>query len=229
MSEEERRQVLEMIESGQITAEQGLALLEALQEDTEGVIPTALPEESEPTAETGPSAWESAARPEEVVVESQPPQEEPSPAPDLSSSIKKWRSWWWIPLWVGIGITVISGLLMLLAYQKSGVGFWFACTWFPFLVGVAVMALAAASRTARWLHVRVQQPPGEFPQHIAISMPIPIRLTAWGLKVFKGRIPETGNVNLDEMVLALEKVTPDAPLYVQVDEDDGERVEVYIG
>jgi hypothetical protein len=34
---------------------------------------------------------------------------------------------------------------------------------------------------------------------------------------------------MDEMFKALENVTPDAPFYVEVDEGDGERVEVYIG
>jgi hypothetical protein len=230
MSEEERRKVLEMVESGLISAEQGLELLKALQEDADGAIPSTLPEEGMGAAESAQStAWASAAGPEEVVVEDQPAQEKSPPVPDMSSDINKWRRWWWIPLWVGVGITALSGLMMFLAYDKSGIGFWFACMWFPFLIGVAVIALAVGSRTARWLHVRIQQPPGEFPQRIAISMPIPIRLTAWFLKIFKGHIQTDSNINLEEMVLALNKVTPEAPLYVKVDEDDGELVEVYIG
>jgi hypothetical protein len=35
---------------------------------------------------------------------------------------------------------------------------------------------------------------------------------------------------LDEAILALDKISPDQPFYVKVDEgDSGEKVEVYIG
>jgi hypothetical protein len=34
---------------------------------------------------------------------------------------------------------------------------------------------------------------------------------------------------MDEVIIALEKTSPEAPFYVEVDEGDGERVEVYIG
>jgi hypothetical protein len=36
--------------------------------------------------------------------------------------------------------------------------------------------------------------------------------------------------NLDEVILALGKTSPDQPFYVKVDEgEEGEKVEVYIG
>jgi hypothetical protein len=36
--------------------------------------------------------------------------------------------------------------------------------------------------------------------------------------------------NIDGLLIALEKATPEEPFYVQVDEgEDGEHVEVYIG
>lgn len=232
MSEEERRKVLEMVENGQITPEQGLELLNALQEEPDSLPPT-LPLQAErftAGSTSGEQFGQSPASPEpEVTVEDQPSDKKKTSPSGIPPGMSKWRNFLWIPLWVGIGITVLGGLLMLLAYLKGGFGFWFACAWFPFLLGVAVLALTAASRTARWVHVRVTQPPGEFPQKIAISLPIPIRLTAWGLKVFGKYIPENENINLDEMVMALEHVTPEAPLYVEVDEGDGERVEVYIG
>ena len=158
------------------------------------------------------------------------PEEPSGPPPDLSASAKKWRGWWWIPLWIGVGITAISAILMFMAYRSNGFGFWFACTWFPFLLGVLVMALAATSHTARWLHVRIQQPPGEHPQKIAFSFPIPIRLAGWFFRTFRNRIPGLDQVpDMDGMLAALEKVTPEEPFFVEVDEGDGERVEVYIG
>jgi hypothetical protein len=119
---------------------------------------------------------------------------------------------------------------MFLAWQASGFGFWFACTWLPFFLGVAVMALAWSTRNLPWLHIRVHQKEGERPQRIAISLPLPLGLISWALRTFKHKIPETGNVNIDEMVSALKYVSPDAPFSVDVNEGkDGERVQIYIG
>jgi hypothetical protein len=34
---------------------------------------------------------------------------------------------------------------------------------------------------------------------------------------------------MDEMLKAMDHITPESPFFVEVDEEDGERVEVYIG
>lgn len=219
-NEQERLQILEMIERGTISAEQGIQLLSALggeaaPAELPGSIPAAepLPDFESPAEE--PSAKESRRG-----------------AAPSSPNINRWRGWWQIPLWIGVTITVGSALLMYLAYQNAeGNYFWFACTWFPFLLGVAVLALAASSRTARWLHLRITQAPGESPQHINISMPIPLRLTAWFIRTFRHRIPGMDEVpDVDGVLNALRKTTPDEPFHVVVnDDEDGERVEIYIG
>jgi hypothetical protein len=255
--ESERLKILEMIDNGLITVEEGVDLLNALGE--RGGETSALPEQTDATqaaleSEGAREVVRFVEVPEENLsvgttepaqppdAESRPaaetvhaPQPEPSPeekfsAPTIDPGLKKWRRFWWIPFWVGVGITVISAVLMYAAWDKGGFGFWFACTWFPFALGVLVMALAYASRTARWLHVRVHQSPGEKPQNISISMPIPLRLTAWFFRTFKGRIPHMENTGIDELIMALETTNPDTPFYVEVNEgDDGEKVEVYIG
>jgi hypothetical protein len=222
-NEAERIQILEMIEKGVITAEQGVTLLNSLQGDsTEPVNPQ--------LSYAASSSAGSAPAPEVVVEEPAPEGKSSRPAFEYDAETKKWRRWWWVPLTVGIVITVVSGLLMFLAYQKSGFGFWFACLWFPLLLGLVVLSLGAASRGMRWLHVRVHQEPGERPQTIAISLPIPVRFVAWVLRVFKPHIPNMDKTSLDEIILALEKTSPDQPFYVKVDEgESGEKVEVYIG
>jgi len=222
-NETERLQILEMIEKGIITAAEGVRLLNSLQgEPEEAEIPLISP--------ATPATAETPAEPE-VTVEEPVAKDQPSITPsDFDEETRKWRRWWWIPLTVGISITVVSGLLMFLAYSSSGFGFWFACLWFPLLLGVVIISLAAASRTTRWLHVRIHQEPGEWPRTIAISMPIPLRFTAWLLRVFRPYIPHMENTNLDEIILALEKTSPDQPFYIKVDEEEsGEKVEVYIG
>ena len=225
-NETERLQILEMIEKGVITASEGVRLLNSLQGEPGEVAIPLMP----PVASAAAEAPETPPAPE--VIEEPPASgfKASSPPFEFDSGIKKWRRWWWVPLTIGIGITVISGLLMFLAYQNSGFGFWFACLWFPLLLGVLVISLAAASRTTRWLHVRIHQEPGEWPQTIAISLPVPIRFVAWILRIFRHHIPHMDKTNLDEVILALDKTSPDQPFYVVVDEgESGEKVEVYIG
>jgi hypothetical protein len=225
-NETERLQILEMIEKGVISAAEGVRLLNSLQGDQ------GEPEDVETPliSPTTPTAAGSSQAPE-VTVEDAPPDAKGSSTPfEFDAETKKWRRWWWIPLTVGISITVISGLLMFLAYQSRGFGFWFACLWFPLLFGVVIMSLAAASRTTRWLHVRIHQEPGEWPQTIAISLPLPIRFAAWVMRIIKPYIHNMEKTSLDEVILALEKTSPDQPFYVKVDEgESGEKVEVYIG
>ena len=227
----ERFQVLEMIESGVITPEEGARLLTALEDHS---LPAE--EDVDPfSSETGNLAAtilpERATMPEIYPGDPAPEVEDETNDRTFDPNIQYWRRWWMIPMWIGIAITVIGGSLMFLAIQSSGIGFWFGCAWLPFLLGVGVMALAWSSRTSRWLHLRIHQKPGERPQTILLSFPLPLRITAWFLRTFGQHIPQLKNTGLDELVLALGKTTgPDNPFYLEVDEgEDGERVEIYIG
>ncbi|UCD41401.1 MAG: hypothetical protein JSV69_12620 [Chloroflexota bacterium] len=229
MSEKsERIQILEMIENGVITAAEGARLLQALDKDDrleemleEGRgysnVFEELSDDSVPPTDGGNSGAVSGEVLEDV----------------FQPEIEKWRRWWMIPLWIGVGITIIGSLLMFWAYQSSGFGFWFACSWLPFLLGVGVMAMAWGSRSARWLHLRVQQEPGEWPRTIAFSFPLPLRFAGWVLRTFGYFIPKVNDVDIDfdEMIQVLETSTnSDTPLYVEVDEGDGgETVQIYIG
>jgi hypothetical protein len=245
-NESERLRILEMIDSGVITAGQGLELLKALrgavgedeppatdsqvevdaaqmvlpsegQADVPFSIPPAGPTVAQSAGDTEAASWETL------------PDDDTTPVPSFDADMQKWRDWMWIPLAVGISITALSGLMMYWALQSSGFGFWFACAWFPLLLGVLVISLAATSRTTRWLHIRIHQKPGEFPTKIALSFPLPLRLSAWFLRIFRRYIHTPQDVNLEEIILALRNTSHETPFYVQVNEEDGERVEVYIG
>ena len=196
-----RMRILQMIEDGRVSAADGLKLLDALSADD---------------AAAAPAADEAATS-------------QPAAGPDLDY----WRRWWIVPMWTGIGVLLVGALLMFAAYQAGGFGFWFVCAALPFAAGVVIMALASASRSARWLHVRVRTSPkaNDWPHNIALSFPLPIRLTAWLLRIFGPFIPQLKDHGLDELILALAETTSsDAPLYVEVDEGEGgEQVQVYIG
>lgn len=248
-NETERRLILEMIESGKITAEDGLNLLQALPTD-----PT------EEFAGDVPESWSlEAGHPAETSLgEDQPSESTPLPAAPqadmLAASVAspageaegfageatvqsvapdfdRWRQFWIIPLWVGVGITILGAWLMYAAQQSSGLGFWFLCAWIPFAIGLLLIVLAWGSRTARWLHLRVQQQPGEWPQNIAISFPLPLRATGWFMRTFQKRIPGLEDTSVDELLTAVENSTSaDNPLYIEVEEgENGERVQIFIG
>jgi len=213
---EERMKILEMIDQGVISAEEGYALLQALDEDDQ------LPDDG---MEIDPFSEDDDLGLIHTTEDHEPPQ------PPDPEDMEKWKRWWFIPVWIGAGITVIGGALMLWAWRASGFGFWFACTWFPFLIGVMILALGWGSQKSPWLHVRVHQKNGESPERVAISLPIPIRLTAWLLRTFGHFIPNMDATGLDEVILALADTKDgDGPFFVDVDEgEDGEKVQVFIG
>jgi len=233
-SESERRLILEMIQSGKITSAEGLSLLNALADPDEA--PNLMEDassESEIAGESGVNA--DTAAPEPPHLEHQDELLtgevlEPVNA-TMPPDVEKWRRWWVIPLWVGVIITILGGLMLSWAQQTYGFGFWFACAWVPLLLGVVLIVMSWGSRTSRWLHVRVRQRPGEWPQNIAFSFPIPLRMTAWFLRVFGDFISGLRGTSVDELIIALgDSTTPENPLYIEVEDDeDGERVEVFIG
>jgi hypothetical protein len=148
-----------------------------------------------------------------------------SPQPDFA----KWRSLWTIPLWVGVGVTILFAFLMAQA-ALAGSAFWVLCTSLPFTIGILMIIIGWGSRTARWLHLRVQQPPGETPQRIVISFPLPLRFAGWVLRIFRGRVKGMEGIDMEGVLAAVGSTTgPENPLYIEVDEGNGEKVQIYIG
>ena len=276
-----RLRVLEMIDEGSITAEEGLRLLQAFSaadvaaeagdqvdfvaesavlplNDAEVLRQAEVPHEAEIPLPNGaatslqPASIErvgiTASQPApsgESTVAEQPahaklPADAESPAAAATSPTSptglpadalKWKRWWMVPVWIGVAITVFGGLFMYLAMESSGLGFWFVCASVPFTLGLLVIVLAWGSRNAPWLHLRVQQPPGERPEKIAFSLPLPVRPAVWFLRTFSRWIPDLKEQAWDEVILAIgDKTSPDNPLYIIVDEEEtGEKVEIYIG
>ena len=274
VDENKRIQILEMIERGEITPDEGLRLLQELNsidEPSQGATPASEDETgaplSTPAGETGQVTHinELQEVPEEIVFQEpepveiqeeqieetdaidadEPDQRESTSGADNSGEysqaagksmpdgVEKWRRWWIFPLYVGIGITVVGGLFMLWAFQASGIGFWFFCTSIFFAFGLLVLILAAQSRTARWLHLRVKQKPGERPQTIAISFPLPLRFASWILRIFGRYIPDVEGASASDILTAMDavddEVSVENPIYIQVDDEDGEHVEIFIG
>ena len=212
MTDQEGNQVLKMIEEGKITPEQGLQLMQALEQSGLDVVSVPMP--------AAP-----AAKP------AQTPDPIPAPDPHVESLKATAHRLWQIPLWAGIFITVLSALGMYAIMHGPGMNFWFYLLLLPLLLGVALTALAAGSRAARWIYVDVHQQPGEYPRHIFLGFPLPLNLTAWFLRTFGRMIPDLERTNVDEIIQIIESgFNGKEPLIVHVDEGKGgERVQVYIG
>jgi hypothetical protein len=227
----ERLQILEMVDSGVITPEEGARLLGALEGDPLPTVDEGSPSSSNVGYVAANGFLERISLPDVINEGPAPEIEDETNERVFDPDLGYWRRWWMIPMWIGIAITVAGGALMFLALQTSGIGFWFGCAWLPFLLGVGVMALAWASRTSRWLHLRIHRKPGESPQTILLSIPLPLGIAAWFLRMFGKRIPGFQNTSVDELILALGKNTgPGNPFYIEVNEgEDGERVQIYIG
>jgi hypothetical protein len=219
MTDQERNQVLRMIENGNITPEEGLTLMQALDKN---------PAEDSQSAE---SASIPADDPEDTSFSENADNADSQPDPNFEGVKAKIRRFWLIPLWAGIAITVLSALGMYAILQTAGLNFWFYFMLFPFLLGVAVTALGAGSRRARWIYVDVHQKSGEFPKRIFLGFPLPLGLTAWFLRTFGPHIPDLRRTNVDDIIQVIESgFTGETPLLLNVDEGkDGERVQVYIG
>lgn len=222
-SKNERLQILEMIEQGVITANEGVRLLEAL--GASSTLEQGIEQVEEPVEPSG----QSSAPTETTAPRSET--QEVAKTTSMQEDLTRWRRWWLLPFWSGVIITLLGAGLMAWAIQNSGLGWWFTCAWLPFALGLALMVLSWGSRSARWLHVRIRQKPGKRPQSFVLSFPLPIHLTAWFLRTFGPYLPHLQRTGLDEVLLGLKQSTfMREPFFVEVDEGEGgERIEVYIG
>jgi hypothetical protein len=225
MTDQERSQILKMIEDGKISPEEGLHLMQVLDQSPSEELPPPPPE---------PAA--SAPAPEEVPA---PKVQVESSGFDSDPRIRNIKSivrrFWQIPLWAGILVTVVSAAGMYAILRGPGMNIWFFFLLLPLLLGVLVIVLAVGSHKARWIFIDVQQRPGQRPEHIFLGFPIPLGLIAWFMRTFGKRIPglRESEMNMYAVSQFLKTgFSSQEPFIVDVDEregGDGERVKVYIG
>lgn len=222
MTDSERQQILKMIEEGKITPDEGLKLMQALDEVPLDEEPAALPDslmgeadsDTEPVfvKQPGGEAEGEAARRESF----------------FAGKIHRFRRLWMIPMTFGVLVTVGAAYWMYAALENAGMGFWFFCSWLPFALGVLVIALAFSSRDSRWLYLNVKQKPGEKPSRIVITFPM--SLVTWLFGIFGNHMPGRERERAGMVMDAFQKsISSDEPILIEVDEEDGEHVQVYIG
>ena len=209
MSSEERTKILQMVEEGKISAEEAASLMRALDDDSAEEQIDAYDFEADSGFEGGETS-----------------------APEFDQVKARARRFAMIPLWVGVAIAVLSAWGIFSIQQNAGVNFWFFCLMFPLMLGVLLIAIGSAGQGSKWLYVNVDRPyADDWPKNITLGFPIPLSLTAWFMRNFGHNINGMTKTQVDGIVEVLTATgKSDDPFIVNVDDDDdGDRVQVYIG
>ena len=209
MSSEERTKILQMVEEGKISAEEAASLMRALDDDS-------AEEQIDDYAFEAGSGFDGGE----------------TSAPEFDQVKARARRFAMIPLWVGVAIAVLSAWGIFSIQQNTGVNFWFFCLMFPLMLGVLLIAIGSAGQGSKWLYVNVDRPyADDWPKNITLGFPIPLSLTAWFMRNFGHNINGMTKTQVDGIVEVLTATgKSDDPFIVNVDDDDdGDRVQVYIG
>jgi hypothetical protein len=198
--ENERLEILKMVEAGKIDAAQAAVLLAAL----EGSVPedpSEAPEGKVPL----------------------PPNLEP---PEWLEN--RWTRFWIYPLMAGGAALIAGTTVMALVYATGGARGWLCCGWLPVLLGLLMLFLVLWSRRATWMHLRISE---QGRRKLAFSLPLPLTLSAWAVRIARPFVPQLQETAVDDLILALrDSPSRDEPFFIDVQNDeDGERVELYIG
>ena len=100
-----------------------------------------------------------------------------------------------------------------------------------FFIGVFLIYFGWILQRARWIHLHIKQPKGESPQRILLAFPLPFQLIGFFLRSFKEKVPSNvSGLDIEELLLTIDQqLKKDEPLYVHVDDEDGTKVEIFIG
>jgi hypothetical protein len=125
--EEERLQILKMVEAGQIQADEAVTLLAAIEMSEEGAQASTSPEVLPPA---------------------------PGLNRDRDS---RWARFWIWPMMAGGGVLFLGAVLLAWLYTTDAARGWLVCGWLPALLGLAVVLLALWTRRTTWMHLRVSE------------------------------------------------------------------------
>jgi hypothetical protein len=209
MSSEERKKILQMVEEGKLTAEEAANLMRALEdEQPESPVEIYEPATSSGFNETGTSA------------------------PEFEEVKARARRWAQIPLWIGVIVTVFSAWGIYEILNDFGTNYWWICLLFPLFIGILLIVIGAGGPGMRWLYVNVDRRYAhDGPRNITLGFPLPLGLASWFLRNFGHTIHGLQKTNVDDIIQILDATNKSGdPLIVNVnDDEDGERVQVYIG
>jgi hypothetical protein len=195
----ERLRILQLIESGQISVEDGVRRLAALDEPEVG--------------ETGEAV-------------DAPPTSAEAPAPPFEPTRPRFvRIVWQVVFGVGVAILASGGLLLTRAYSRESMP-GLVWGWVLFSLGLLVMVLGWWLLQARWFYLRVREHEG---RALTIALPLPLGLVIWVLRIVTPFVPQLREMEADRLILVLrDELQQGRPMVINVDEGEGgDRVELY--
>jgi hypothetical protein len=196
---EERRKILDMVGSGQISPEEGAALLKLVPGSDEGE--TAQAEQDQPS---------------------------PVPERQVGAERELARPFWMYPLGAGLVMLLVGSTVVLGMHQQQRANAWtWLCGWIPLFVGLSVVTLAAWARTAHWIHLRVRDH-GEHIA-LSVPLPLGLAAVAVRVaRPFVPKLRDTGVdeaiLALRDGLEGNEDITIDVQ-----DDEEGESVQILFG
>ncbi len=199
----ERLRILELIESGDISVQEGVERLEDLSSEESATVLDRFKSGDQPLGDQGLD--------EGLPVE--------SPVPPL-------LRWVWRGVFgFGVVVMAVGGLLLARAYGPADAP-GLVWGWVLFTLGVIVMLLGWWLQRARWLYVRVHERDGE---RFVIVLPIPLLLLALGLRLARRFVPQIEETGADQLVFTLrEEIREGRPFFIEVNDEDGDEVRIGI-
>lgn len=191
--------------------------LQILQMVSDGVITAA-------DAEKLLAALDSSAPPKSTMAEDVTTQP-PTDTPDM----RVFRRYWDYPFFVGIVLLGIAGLCVTNTSSTPLL----ICGWSAFATAGLLTLAGWLSQWSPWVHVRIREHDGD---RISFSLPLPLRLIGLLTRLVQPVVrrfagAETGD-NLDmvaSFLIMMEDLPGDEPIAIDVNDEDGDHIQVYVG
>jgi hypothetical protein len=103
------------------------------------------------------------------------------------------------------------------------------CGWLVFVPAVGATILALLARRSTWLYLRIREQRG---RHFTLALPMPLSLVGWAARLARLFTPAEKAPYLKTAVALAEAMRDDPhgdPLYLSVDDPDGDQVQIYLG
>lgn len=146
--------------------------------------------------------------------------------PDMS----RYRQLWRVPFSISLGVLGFSAMILLsLRGAKDRRGRFIKTLTLPITILAALGALISYwSKSAPWIHVRVQEEDG---QRFAISLPLPLQPVRGGIDLARQWVTDDKSGDIldaaSEFLAAIDAQEVGDPLTIDV--DDGDKVQVFVG
>ncbi len=146
--------------------------------------------------------------------------------PDMS----RYRQLWRVPFSISLGVLGFSAMILLsLRGAKDRRGRFIKTLTLPITILAALGTLISYwSKSAPWIHVRVQEEDG---QRFAISLPLPLQPVRGSIDLARQWVSDDKSGNMldaaSEFLAAIDAQEVGDPLTIDV--DDGDKVQVFVG